>query len=67
LIAHRGDFVDMPPHHVHRATCQGAAPCLVFISSNAAFDLHWVDANGKEIPVEAALKNAESPAHKNKP
>jgi hypothetical protein len=42
-------------------------PCLVFISSNAAFDLHWVDADGKEIPVEAALKNAKAPAHKKKP
>src|SRR5437899_8402811 len=67
LVAHHGDFVDMPPRHVHRATCQGAAPCLVFISSNAAFDIHWVDADGKEIPVEAALKNAKAPAHKNKP
>jgi quercetin dioxygenase-like cupin family protein len=67
LVAHRGDFVDMPPRHVHRATCQGAAPCLVFISSNAVFDLHWVDADGKEIPVEAALKNAKAPAHKKTP
>jgi quercetin dioxygenase-like cupin family protein len=67
LVAHHGDFVDMPPRHVHRATCQGTAPCLVFISSDAAFDLHWVDADGKEIPVEAALKNAKAPAHNSKP
>jgi quercetin dioxygenase-like cupin family protein len=67
LVAHHGDFVDMPPRHVHRATCQGAAPCLVFISSNAAFDIHWVDADGKEIPIEAALRNAKAGAHKNKP
>jgi quercetin dioxygenase-like cupin family protein len=66
-LAHHGDFVDMPPRHVHRATCQGAAPCLVFISSNAAFDIHWVDADGKEIPIEAALKNDKARAHKNKP
>jgi quercetin dioxygenase-like cupin family protein len=57
FVAHHGDFVDMAPRHVHRATCQGAAPCLVFISSNAAFDIHWVDAGGKEIPIEAALKS----------
>lgn len=67
LVAHRGDFVDMPPRHVHRATCQGAAPCLVFISSNAAFDIHWVDAEGKEISIEATLKSAKAPVHKNKP
>lgn len=66
MVAHRGDFVDMPPHHVHRATCQGAVPCLVFISSNAAFDIHWVDADGKEISIEAALKSA-APQHNNKP
>ena len=67
MVAHHGDFVDMPPHHVHRATCQGAAPCLVFISSNAAFDVHWVDADGKEIPIEAALKSGKARGHMNKP
>jgi quercetin dioxygenase-like cupin family protein len=61
FLAHRGDFVDMPPHHVHRATCPSAGvPCLVFISSNAAFDIHWVDAAGQEIPVETALKDAKA-------
>ena len=60
FMAHHGDFVDMAPRHVHRATCQGAAACLVFISSNAAFDIHWVDADGKEIPIEAALKNGRA-------
>ena len=60
FVGHRGDFVDLPPHHVHRATCQGAAPCLVFISSNAAFDIHWVDAAGQEIPLETALKDAKA-------
>ena len=59
FVAHHGDFVDLPPRHVHRATCQGSAPCLVFISSNAPFDIHWVDATGQEIPLETALKNAK--------
>ena len=67
LVAHRGDFLDMPPRHVHRATCQGAAACLVFISSTAAFDIHWVDADGKEIPIEAALKSVTARGNKNKP
>ncbi|HXT77732.1 MAG TPA: cupin domain-containing protein [Candidatus Eisenbacteria bacterium] len=62
LVAHRGDFAYMPPKHVHRATCTGAAPCLVFLTSDAAFDIHWVDADGKEIALEAALKSAKHPA-----
>ena len=64
FVAHRGDFVDLPPHHVHRATCQGSVPCLVFISSNAAFDIHWVNASGQEIPIDTALKNAKGKASK---
>lgn len=62
LVAHRGDFAYMPPKHVHRATCTGAAPCLVFLTSDAAFDIHWVDADGKEIALDAALKSAKHPA-----
>ena len=50
----------MPGHHVHRATCLGSTPCKVFLSSDAAFDIHWVDAAGQEIPLEAALKNAKA-------
>jgi len=56
IVAHHGDFVFLPPHHVHRATCQGSAPCLVFLASDAAFDVHWVDAEGKEISLEDAMK-----------
>ena len=59
LVTHHGDFAYLPAHHVHRATCLSAAPCIVFLSSDAAFDIHWVDANGQEIPLEAALKNAK--------
>jgi quercetin dioxygenase-like cupin family protein len=59
FVAHHGDFVYMPGHHVHRATCLGSTACKVFLSSDAAFDIHWVDAAGKEIPLEAALKNAK--------
>lgn len=59
FVAHHGDFVDLPGHHIHRATCQGAAACLVFISSSAAFDIHWVDDAGQEIALDAALKAAK--------
>jgi quercetin dioxygenase-like cupin family protein len=59
FVARHGDFVYLPGHHVHRATCLGSTPCMVFLSSDAAFDLHWIDAAGQEIPLETALKNAK--------
>lgn len=60
FVAHHGDFVFLPGHHVHRATCQGSSPCLVFLASDGAFDVHWVDAAGQEIPLETAVKNAKA-------
>jgi len=62
LVAHSGDFVYLPAHHVHRATCTGSVPCFVFLSSDAAFDIHWVDEAGKEIPFEQTVKAAKAPA-----
>jgi quercetin dioxygenase-like cupin family protein len=59
FVAHHGDFLYMPPKHVHRATCLSSAPCIVFLASDAAFDIHWVDDAGQEIPLETALKNAK--------
>jgi len=66
VVARSGDFVYLPSHHVHRATCNGSAPCLVFLSSDAAFDVHWVDEEGKEIPFEQAVKPAKTNAKLNK-
>jgi uncharacterized protein (TIGR02246 family) len=59
FVAGHGDFVYLPSHHVHRATCQGSAPCLVFLSSDAPFDTHWVDEAGQEISLEAVLKTVK--------
>jgi quercetin dioxygenase-like cupin family protein len=69
FVGHHSDFVYFPAHHVHRATCLGTTPCMVFLSSDAAFDIHWVDAAGQEIPLEAAMKGvklAKTP-HREKP
>jgi quercetin dioxygenase-like cupin family protein len=57
FVAHHGDFLYLPSHHVHRATCISSTPCMVFLSSDAAFDVHWVDAAGNEIPLETAMKS----------
>ena len=64
IVARSGDFVYLPSHHVHRATCNGASPCLLFLSSDAAFDIHWVDAEGKEIPFEQAVKTTTAKSNK---
>jgi len=66
IAARSGDFVYLPSHHVHRATCNGNSPCLVFLSSDAAFDIHWVDAEGKEIPFEQAVKPAKATSKRTK-
>jgi quercetin dioxygenase-like cupin family protein len=56
LTLHHGDFAYMPSHHAHRATCRPAAACILFLSSDAPFDIHWVDATGQEISLDAALQ-----------
>jgi len=66
IVARSGDFVYLPSHHVHRATCNGSAPCLVFLSSDAAFDVHWVNEEGKEIPFEQAVEPTKTTAKLNK-
>jgi quercetin dioxygenase-like cupin family protein len=49
-----GGFAMMPSKHVHQFTC--ASACSAFVSSDTAFDIHYVDAKGGEISPEAALK-----------
>lgn len=62
IVARSGDFIYLPSHHVHRATCNGSSPCLVFLSSDATFDVHWVDTEGKKIPFEQAVKPKQASA-----
>jgi len=59
LVTRHGDFAYLPAHHVHRATCLSAAPGIVFLTSDAAFDVHWVDEAGQESSLEAAPKAAK--------
>lgn len=60
-MLHAGDFATMPSHHVHQARCVSSVPCVLFIHSTAAFDIHYVNAAGDEIPMSEATKPA---AHK---
>jgi quercetin dioxygenase-like cupin family protein len=49
-----GGYAMMPSKHVHQFTCTSA--CTAFLSSDSAFDIHYVDAAGKEIGPDAALQ-----------
>jgi len=48
-----GGYAMLPAKHIHQFQCTTA--CSIFVSSPVAFDIHYVDAGGKEIPMEAAL------------
>lgn len=58
LMLRPGDYVSFPSKHVHQFTCQIA--CTLFIASDVAFDIHYVDASGNEIPPDEALKSKAS-------
>jgi quercetin dioxygenase-like cupin family protein len=49
-----GAFALMPSNHVHRFSCSTA--CSLYVYSDAAFDMHYVDAAGKEIAPDIALR-----------
>jgi len=48
-----GGFALMPAKHVHQFTCEKA--CVLYIYSDAAFDMHYVNAQGTEIAPTDAL------------
>jgi hypothetical protein len=51
----------MPSHHAHEF--RSTTACTLYVYSDAAFDMHYVDADGKEISPEEALKAVkEKPA-----
>ncbi len=60
-----GDYVNLPGKHEHQFTC--VAACTFFIVTDGAFDIHYVDKDGNEIPIEKALPPAKKPAAAGKP
>lgn len=48
-----GMFVHLPGKHEHAVRCTTA--CTLHVITSGAFDIHYVDASGNEIPVEQAL------------
>ncbi len=55
VMLHPGDYLSLPGKGVHQFTC--IAACTFFLSSDGVFDIHYVDASGKEIPPDEALKS----------
>ena len=60
VTLHAGGFAMMPSKHVHRFTCPSG--CSLYVYSDAAFDMHYVDAQGNEITPDAALKAVKETA-----
>ena len=59
-----GDYVYLPGKHPHQFSC--ATACTFFDVTEGAFDIHYIDKDGKEIPPDQALKPAAKPAAKKK-
>src|SRR5574341_1542396 len=54
VILRAGAFALMPSHHVHQFKCLSA--CTLYVYSDTAFDMHYVDKDGNEISPDDALK-----------
>jgi len=57
-----GGFALMPSKHVHQFRCTTA--CTLYVYSDGAFDMHYVDAAGKELTPDDALKAVKETAAK---
>jgi len=49
-----GAYGFAPSRHVHQFHC--ARPCMLFLRSDGAFDIHYIGSNGKELAPRDALK-----------
>ncbi len=59
-----GAYASLPSHHLHRASC--SRTCLLFSIADAAYDIHYVDANGNEISAKRALQQPSKRTGKSK-
>ena len=55
-----GCFALMPSRHVHQFRCEEA--CVLYVYSDAAFDIHYVDGQGTEITAADAFAAAKTSA-----
>ena len=59
-----GDYVHLPSKHIHQFSC--STNCTFFLHTSAAFDIHYVDKDGNELPVEQVVKPAAKDTGKKK-
>jgi quercetin dioxygenase-like cupin family protein len=59
VIIANGDYIYLPAKHIHQAKCSGSKPCAIMLAADAAFDIHYVDKSGAEIPADKAIAEAE--------
>ncbi len=57
-----GDYALLTSKGIHQFTCLSA--CVVYDVTDGTFDIHYVKADGTEIPPEEALKTTAKPAAK---
>ena len=57
-----GGFAQMPSKHAHQFSCPKG--CMLYVNSDAAFDMHYVDADGKDLAPDEALKKVHEVAAK---
>lgn len=60
LTLRAGGFALMASHHVHQFRCEQA--CQLYIYSDVAFDIHYVNKQGNEISPAEALKAVKETA-----
>jgi quercetin dioxygenase-like cupin family protein len=58
VVLTAGGYAMLPSKHVHQFTCTAA--CTAFVTSDTAFDIHYVDSEGKEIAPDLALAKKKS-------
>jgi len=59
VVVANGDFGYLPPKHIHQAKCTGSKACAAVFVLDSAFDIHYVDKSGAEIPPEQAIAAAQ--------
>ena len=60
LTLRAGGFALMASHHIHQFRCERA--CQLYIYSDVAFDIHYVNGQGNEISPSEALKAVKETA-----
>lgn len=67
IVVANGDFGYLPAKHIHQAKCAGSKACAAIFVMDSAFDIHYVDKSGTEIPADQAIAAAQKLMSKSAP